>query len=182
MSLKTKIGLALATTAVGATLAGAGTFALFTSSATNTGNTFTAGKVVINDTTGHAAYSSTLHYGNLAPGDAEDATITVTNNGNLDEWVAIKDITKAADPAAPAGTPNIFAGAYPLALTFTEGENAPVKIAAGNSTTLHVHYNFPSGAGNEYQGAQGIATVNIEAVQARNNETGATPTGPNSWQ
>lgn len=176
--LKTKLALTMATTALGATLLAGGSFALFTSSTTNAGNTFTAGKVSITDTTGGAAYASTLHFSNLAPGDAENATITVKNDGNLDEWVKIADITTGPNTAAPANTPNIFGGGNPLALTFTEGNATPVFIAAGATATLHVHYNFPSGADNSYQQAQGVATVNIQAVQARNNTTN---NGPTSW-
>jgi spore coat-associated protein N len=177
--IKGKLALTMATTALGATLLAGGSFALFTSTTTNAGNTFTAGKVTITDYTGHAAFASTLHFSNLAPGDAEDATITVKNEGNLAEWVKITDVSTGPNYAA-VGAPNIFGGSYPLAITFTEDNSKPVLIEAGASATLHVHYNFPSGADNSYQQAQGLATVNIQAVQARNNTTTAND-GPLSW-
>ncbi|CCQ96160.1 putative Spore coat protein [[Clostridium] ultunense Esp] len=166
--LKKKLGYALATTALGAMIVAGGTFALFTSEASNEGNTFTAGTVVIQDHTDGAIFDVTQFYDNLAPGDHESATITVSNSGTLDAWVKL-------DNADVSGA--LFEGNHPLVLTL---DNSVKRIPAGGSATFTVGYSFPLEAGNEYQGATGEATIHVKAVQARNN-TNEGNTGPISW-
>ncbi|WP_066315650.1 TasA family protein [Bacillus sp. FJAT-29814] len=177
MSLKKKMGAALFTTAMGAALIGGGTFALFTNEATNAGNTFTAGKVIISDATGGAALSTTSFISNLAPGDTENATVTVKNDGNLDAWVKIEGVTTNKDDIANNGVGDLFEGANPLQITH---QATPVLIPHGESRTLTVGYNFPREAGNEYQGDTGSVTFNLKAVQSRNNTLGDN-SGPVSW-
>jgi spore coat-associated protein N len=167
-----KMILAVATTALGAALVGGASFALFTSSTTNSGNTFTAGTVVVTDTTGHTLTSEDVLTGNLAPGDHNTFTMTVKNNGTLDEWVQV-DAAKSA--ATNAGS--IFGGATPLKLSYAPDV---VKLAPGESHTFNVDYNFPLAADNSYQSATGSFNVVVDAVQARNNTNGA-GTGPQSW-
>jgi spore coat-associated protein N len=104
MGLKTKIGLALATTAMGATLAGAGTFALFTSTSNNNGNTFAAGTVKVDASSGKV-FAGSQYLSNMAPGDTETGTLTLTNSGSLDEWVGLEHKLSGGD----ATHPNIFA-------------------------------------------------------------------------
>jgi spore coat-associated protein N len=162
MSIKKKMGAALVSTALGAALIGGGTFALFTSTDSNTGNTFTAGTVSI-DADNDAVFASTdVTFNNMAPGDSGEKTITVTNKGTLDAWVAIDEITTTG----LAGSPNIFAEG---GLKLTK-DSKIVKVAAnGGTATFTVDYEFPSSAGNNFQGAKGTAEIKFKAVQARNN-------------
>lgn len=169
MGIKTKLGLALATTAVGASLVGAGTFALFTSEATNKGNTFTAGTLTIEDVTEGKLASQALNFDNLAPGDEGDLTLTVKNSGSLDAWVKLDD-------AKSTGTGDLFSGATPLKLTL---DSDVEKVAAGGTATFTIHYKLPLEADNTYQGKTGTFDVVVDAVQVRNNDNG---NGPVSWQ
>jgi spore coat-associated protein N len=175
MNIKKQLLGAAMATAIGAAAIGGGTYALFTDSAANAGNTFTAGTVNIEDVTGGAALSSTTFISNLAPGDAETATLTVENQGSLNAWVKI-------DGAATSG--DLFGGSNPLTVSYDQGV---VLIPAGQSHTFNVGYNLPLAAGNEYQGDQGEVTFDIKAVQSRNNgdtnNNGVADSGeaPGSW-
>jgi spore coat-associated protein N len=150
-------------------LVGAGTFALFTGTATNSGNAFTAGKVQISDVTGKSAFSQTAHFNNLAPGDSESANVSVQNTGNLDAWVYLDG---PASIQTESGA--VFHGAHPLAITF---HSNPVLLHPGETKGLSVSYSLPRDAGNEYQNASGTMDIVIDAVQARDN-TNAEGTGP----
>lgn len=175
--MKKKIALAMISTAMGAALVGAGSFALFTDSATNAGNNFTAGTVDITDVTGGAALSTTAFIGNLAPGDAENATLTIRNDGSLDAWVRISSATNNGNGNFGDGVGDLFEGPTPLTISYDGGA---VLVPAGGQTTFNVGYSFPLAAGNDYQGDTGSVTFNVDAVQARNN-TNVGNTGPIAW-
>lgn len=177
MSIKKKFGGAILATALGATLIGGGTFALFTSSTTNDGNTFTAGTVLVTDQSGGAIASQDVNFSNLAPGDTKTLNMTVKNDGNLDEWVKID--TAASDASRSGG---LFGGVTPLTLTYSSDV---VKLAPGETHLFTVAYNFPLAADNSYQAATGSFNVVVDAVQARNNtqyDGNGNETGPTSWQ
>jgi spore coat-associated protein N len=170
MSIKKKLLMATGTMALAAMLVSAGTFALFTSEATNAGNTFTSGTVSIEDVTGGAAFNQTMFFDNLAPGDGESATVTIENNGSLDAWVRI-------DTSNSVGTGALFEGTHPLAITL---DGDVVQIPADGSATFDVSYSFPLAADNSYQEATGSLDINFQAVQVRNNVNTAGD-GPISW-
>lgn len=173
MGIKKQIGLAMATTALGATLLAGGSFALFTSNTTNTGNTFTAGTVSLQSLTNGPVASQAVFFNSLAPGDNGDVKLKVKNNGNLAEWVHIN--TTASDASKSTG--GLFGGANPLALTY---ESTAVLLQPGQEKEFNIHYNFPLAADNSYQGATGTFNVVVDGVQARNN-TNAANNGPISW-
>jgi spore coat-associated protein N len=173
MGLKTKLGMALATSAAGAAMIAGGTFAMFTSSATNSGNTFTAGTVVLNDVTSGTLVSQDVNFNNMAPGDNGTLTMTVKNNGTLSEWVKL-------DPTATAATEStggLFGGSNPLTITT---DTSVVNLAPGATQTFTVAYSFPGTADNSYQSAKGSFNVVADAVQSRNNVNQA-GNGPSSW-
>ncbi|ASS76987.1 hypothetical protein CIG75_20175 [Tumebacillus algifaecis] len=170
--MKKKIALAMVTTALGATLIGAGSFALFTAEVSNKGNTFTAGTLNLEDLSGGPIASQALYFNNLAPGDNGKVKMKVKNNGSLDAWVKIN---QTASNASRAG--NLFGGTTPLQLGF---DNGVVKVPAGGTTTFDVTYNFPLAADNSYQGTTGSFNVVVQAVQARNN-TNHQNNGPIAW-
>lgn len=174
MSLKKKLAMAIVTTTAGAAIMAAGSFALFTSSATNQGNTFTAGTVVLSDVTNGTLSSQEQNAANLAPGDSKTLTMTVKNDGSLDEWV---QIDSAKTTASESTTGGLFQGATPMTLAL---DNGVYKLAPGATQTLTVTYTLPLGADDSYQKATGSFNVVVDAVQARNNTNDA-GTGPNSW-
>jgi spore coat-associated protein N len=156
----------------GLLLVGVGsTFAFFTDTATNSSNTLNAGKVQIQDVTGKAAFSQTLHFNNLAPGDSETANVSVQNTGNLDAWVYLDG---PASSQTESGA--LFQGAHPLAITF---DSNPLLLHPGETKPLSVSYSLPRDAGNEYQNASGTMNIVIDAVQARDN-TNQQGTGPST--
>jgi len=165
MSLKKKLAMAVVTTTAGAAIMAAGSFALFTSTASNTGNTFTAGTVVVTDTTGGKVAAQEVNFANLAPGDGKTLQMTVKNEGTLEEWVKIDS---AATTLTETGA--LFGGDTPLTLTLTA---APVKLAPGATATFDIPYSFPIAANDTYQGATGSFNVVVDAVQARNNTNAA---------
>jgi predicted ribosomally synthesized peptide with SipW-like signal peptide len=162
MGLKKKLGLALVTTALSATLVGAGTFAIFTSQATNSANMFTAGTVVI----GVDPASTFATIENIAPGDSGSGTVTVSNDGSLELRY---DITESL-------TGDLTAGANGLVVTIKDsngnvivpGDNNRV-LAAGANEVLTVDWNLPLAAGNEYQAKGATLALTFDAEQTKNN-------------
>lgn len=195
MGLKTKLGLAVATSAAGAAMIAGGTFALFTATSQNTGNQFTAGTVQVDATQSGAAVfsSSDVTFNNMAPGDSGTVHLTVNNPGSLGEWVQIDGITTSGNLFATSGTANGASANDPLTLTPNAdlpSGNTGYYIAAGSSTTIAINYSLPLGASNFYQGQSGTAVINVEAVQARHNSNDGTSvgnyqagvsTGPHTW-
>ncbi|MCY0876983.1 MAG: TasA family protein [Firmicutes bacterium] len=212
MGLKTKLAMGLIASATGAAMMAGGTFAMFTASATNSGNTFTAGTLNLSASSSPAFASTDTAYTNLAPGDTGKSSFTVTNTGNLTEYVGMNVQELAGNAVGNVTPPNIFTDLSgdndPLTLTVTVTSGgttvATDTVPAGGSTagtnpefvwvqakqttdTVTVSYNFPSTAGNAYQGASGIADFNLQAVQARNNGetvsdgTATFATEPTAW-
>ncbi|KRF35912.1 TasA family protein [Paenibacillus sp. Soil787] len=159
-TIKSKVTSMLLITALGTALVAGGTSALFTANASNTNNTFASGSVSI--TAGNAPVFSTTDvvFNNMAPGDAGTKTISVTNTGSLDAWVRVKKITTSGA---------LFSGATPLTLNNFE----VFQIPAGQSKAFTINYAFKKAADNTYQGTNGIANIEFEAVQVKNN--------PNPW-
>lgn len=165
MSLKKKMGAALATTALGAALIGGGTFAVFTSSATNQGNTFAAGTVKISlDKPDGTKY---FNIENIAPGDSGSSTVTVKNDGSLELRYDI----------AEALSGDLASGANGLKVTvkdasgnvITPGTDNNRKLAAGANEVLTVEWALPKDAGNEYQGTSASLGLTMNAEQTANN-------------
>jgi spore coat-associated protein N len=171
VDIKKKIGGALMGTALGAALIGGGTFALFTSSATNEGNAAETGTLTIADITGGNG-SAAFNVTNMAPGDSGTGTVTIQNTGSLDAWVAIDSATETGD-LAPA-------------LNVTT-DSTPVIIKSGQTASFTVDYELPIGTGNEFQGKTATLDVNFKAVQSKNNgdanDNGVADSGeaPTSW-
>ncbi|MDQ0188943.1 hypothetical protein JI721_02315 [Alicyclobacillus cycloheptanicus] len=89
MGLKTKVAMAMGTSAAGAAMVIGGTFALFTASASTTSDAFTAGTLKLN--TSGQFFAGALNVNNLAPGDSIQGTFNITNTGSLTEWVGLED-------------------------------------------------------------------------------------------
>lgn len=164
MSMKQKLTMAMATTALGAALLAGGSFALFTSTDTNSGNSFAAGTVKISmDKPDGTTY---FNVSNIAPGDKGSSKVTVKNNGSLELRYDIAQTLTGA----------LASGANPLAVTIKDadgkvivpGDNNRV-LAAGASEVLTVSWELPRAAGNEYQGASASLGITVNAEQTKNN-------------
>ena|SRR5690606_2641094 len=168
MSIKKKIGGAIMATALGAALIGGGSYALFTDTAVNAGNTFTTGGVTIDDV--NTTFTATQYFDNLAPGDSESWTVTIKNTDTLAAWVKVADngYTTSGD---------LFGGTNPLQIA---DNNEVFKLEPGEEKEFTFTYNFPLAAGNEYQDKTGTLDITFIAVQARNN-TNSADNGPESW-
>ncbi|WP_054970509.1 TasA family protein [Alicyclobacillus ferrooxydans] len=82
MGLKTKLAMAVATSAAGAAMIAGGTFAYFSSTQQSTGNTFATGTITLGmDVNGSAASNANFTLSNKIPGDSFSIPITLTNSG-----------------------------------------------------------------------------------------------------
>jgi predicted ribosomally synthesized peptide with SipW-like signal peptide len=165
MSIKKKMGAALVSTALGAALIGGGTFALFTDSAQNTGNTFAAGTLEISlDKPDGTKY---FDISNIAPGDSGSATVTVKNEGSLELRYDIAETLEGA----------LAQGANGLKVTIKDkdgnvivpGEGNDRVLASKASEDLTVEWTLPKDAGNEYQGKSATLGITVNAEQTKNN-------------
>lgn len=167
MSIKKKIGLAIASTAIGATLIAAGTTALFTSEAKNEGNTFAAGtlQIELNKPNGTKYFDVC----NLAPGDTGEVKIEVKNTGSLDLRYIIEEYVsgKLADA-------DLDVNFYDANGNEIE-ENGPRNIAAGSSETITAKYELPRDTNNDFQNASGTVNIKVNAEQTANNPTSQLP-------
>ncbi|MBP0725113.1 SipW-dependent-type signal peptide-containing protein [Bacillus sp. RG28] len=170
MSIKKKIALAMGGTALAASMVAGGTFALFTSQVSNTGNTFAAGNVSIQDTTGGKVYNVNGTTGFLVPGDNGTSYLKVKNNGNVASWVHLASVENKNG--------GLFAGSKPVTLDIHDG-NAQL-LAPGEEKSFAVNYNFDINADNSYENATGTFDIKVQAVQAKNN-TKTDNSGPSSW-
>ncbi|QSO47295.1 TasA family protein [Alicyclobacillus mengziensis] len=162
MGMKSKVAMAVLSSAAGAAMIAGGTFALFTAQTSNTGNTFTAGTVAIQDYTGGPVASHTVYFNSLAPGDSGTLVMTVKNTGSLKAWVKIdSDLTIHSESGA------LFTGDYPLYMNLQS--QSPVTVDPGQTVQLRVPWSFPVEAGNYYQGTHGWFNLVVDAVQYRNN-------------
>ncbi|MBY0013799.1 TasA family protein [Paenibacillus typhae] len=167
-NLKKTMAMAMATTALGAALIAGGSFAIFTSSVQNTGNTFAAGTLKIGldkeDTDGTPAKYFNLT--NWAPGDSSIQPVVVTNKGSLELRY---DLTLAVGGDLGGGANPVTIKAYSDAAGTTALTVTDRVLAVGASETIYVKVEFPKAAGDEYQGKTGTASIKVDAEQTKNN-------------
>lgn len=169
MSAK-RISLSLLAIGLVAMVVSAASFALFTASATNNDNTFTAGTVTLGNVAGCA---NTIT--NIAPGDSGTFNCDVTYTGSLAAWIGYNAAIGGDLTTCDGG------GRFTAAGLNTSATPAVLGGVANNTDTrtVTVNWAFALAAGNDCQGDSGVITVNFYAVQAANNTTGA---GPTAWQ
>lgn len=88
MGLKSKLFMAVATSAAGAAMIAGGTFAYFNSTATIQSNTFAAGTVTLNavldpTSSGYSTTTTGFNVTNMAPGQSFTETYNLSNKGTL---------------------------------------------------------------------------------------------------
>ncbi|MBT9173545.1 MAG: Spore coat-associated protein N [Syntrophomonadaceae bacterium] len=153
--MKTKMFMSMLVIALAAALVGGATMALFTDTAANAGNTFTAGTV---DVEVGAVPAVPVAITNMAPGDTYNGSFTVRNAGTLELRYSVS--------AAAAGA--LFGGPTP-AVVGGLGDDQNVVLAPGASAAVSFTVALPIGAGNDYQGDVGTVDFTISAVQTANN-------------
>lgn len=158
--LKTKLGLALASTALGATLVAGGSFAYFTSQAESTSNEFQAGTLTI-ALNAATPWSGNFNINNWAPGDSAEQEVTIRNTGSLP--------LKYDLVLTPTGD---LAGAIKLEAFEKTGKKEQLhmsgrSLASGAQETVIIKATFNSEAGNNYQNKSGGAHIQVNATQTR---------------
>lgn len=166
-----RAALSLAAVSALSILVTGASFALFTAQTQNVNNTFSAGTVTLGTVTPFSCAVSTQ---NMAPGDNGSCDVSVTYTGSLDAWIGY----------SASGSGDLFAGATPMQISHSAANDGTYyvigKKSNGQSATASIGYNFPLGAGNEYQNKTGQINLSFHAVQAKNNTNG-TNSGPTSW-
>jgi len=153
------------------TLVGGVTFALFTASATNANNNFTAGTVNIelNDDPDDEITSFSVN--NIAPGDSDSATIKVDNEGSLELRYGVSIDVEG----------DLFTGSSPLVVTLLDAEGHVLfeassddifllnrVLSSNTSEDLTVKWYLPLEANNDYQNKSGSFDLIFHAEQTRN--------------
>jgi spore coat-associated protein N len=146
MGLKTKIGMAMATSAAGAAMVVGGSFALFSSYADTTSNSFVAGKLAVTAGAMTEKYDAgSAHINNLAPGDTAQQSFVISNPAGpstLAEWVALEVST------ATGSTPHSIWEDFASSVDNNAGSN-------GNYHGLSDQAASHSGGGGIYNTADG---------------------------
>lgn len=173
-----RLTLSITVAAAVVSLVAGASFALFTASTGNSNNSFTAGTVTLNQTA-----STLADVGPLVPGDSSSKTLDVTYTGNVNAWLGL--VFTVNDPATGTSLRTCSSNAF--AATVTTGSssfsaNPGVQtiglVTPNDAKTYSLNYSLPLATGNGCQGATAKVQVNICAVQADQNTTGA---GPTSW-
>ncbi|GAB4259526.1 TasA family protein [Thermincola ferriacetica] len=162
--MKKRIALSFMMIALVATLVGGATFAYFTNSASNVGNTFTAGTLAI--LADDQETTTSFNVTNMAPGDNGSDTVVVKNNGSLALKYNMTLVTNG----------ELFVGNNPVVITVKDSNGTEISdlsayrtLASGAQETLTIEYSFPSDAGDEYQGDTGSFSLTFNATQTNAN-------------
>ena len=109
-----KILISLMAIALVVGLVGAGTIAYFSDTESSTGNTFTAGTLVLSVTGSETGSAGWVSPTNWAPGETEDGNVVLANTGTIEAamQLQIDNITVAG------GTPNIAPDVIISAMTY----------------------------------------------------------------
>lgn len=193
MSRRTKILLTVLVVAIAGSLAGVGTFAVFTSSE-SVAPEVAAGTVEIEFDGGEASDTLDVAATNIAPTDTIERSITLENAGSLDlseieltteattsslldtnTDVGLQmNIDKCSQPwtesgTAPAftytcgGTEEVIVEQQPIIGTFDLGDLEALE--AGGISYLRVFVTLPEEAGNEFQGLSSVIRYTFDATQ-----------------
>ncbi|MBU7005674.1 TasA family protein [Phosphitispora fastidiosa] len=184
--MKKRIMMSLMIIGLVSALVGGATFAWFTDTAANEGNTFTAGELDINLTDGDdAAFSGAIYEVGtdgvgIAPGwNGDTKTIKLTNDGTLPlMWRGY--VTVDADGTNDIALKNAMRftvsvdGGTPITVDMTglaDGINGPFAggtLAKDAYRTLEVTPFLPDSAGNLCQGGSFTIDIEINATQTAN--------------
>jgi len=139
--MKKIIGLSIAALLIIA-IVGVGTFAYFSDTATSTGNTWTAGTLVLSESTTGTAVAATMvgagpsingsvQFGLVKPGSSGTITWTLSNTGNVAGTLTIVALTTFGQ----GGAPNAPEAAAETALGGVKGLDTGITIWVTRDTT-----------------------------------------------
>lgn len=184
-SLNRRIGFSLLSIAAAFAVMGGAAYAAFSSVASNNGNTFGAGDLVLKiNGVGGSASTPVFGIAGAVPGSVNSTKITLTNTGSVDAPVvslAGIDISGATPTLAGQLNLKIFIdtndnGALDGGETVVGDGNlndpawtnhvlSGVSLPHGGTAKLGGQITFSSDAGNEFQGANVAFNLNFKASQ-----------------
>jgi len=141
-----------------ASLAGVGVYSVFTDTESSTGNTFTAGTIIIS----LGACSWSTGFDNMKPGDTVTFTITVGNNGTLPLDYTI---TCVISGNLSLGTDACFVKQIRVDGVVTASDSLSVAGQGDRYDTVEIDIKMPYAAGNWYQNKSGTLDVTFAATQ-----------------
>lgn len=167
----------LITIGITAALMGAGTFAVFTSQATNPGNTFTTGTVILNadsepETPGNQT-TALFNVDNMAPGISKtqelvmrnDGTLDLTYDGSVSQTGGDANLYNALNLkiGTTSGAGDVYDGMLSSFGGFTGGER---MLSAGSNESLFFTVGLPADAGDDLQGKTIEVEFTFDATQS----------------
>lgn len=169
--MRKKIAMSLVLIGLLAAVMAGGTFAYFTSTAANTGNTFSAGTIALSTDKGATAF---LNFENplLKPGDNGTGTLTLSNTGSL-------PATLTFTTAVTTNTPGHNGGSLGDDLYFTITNGAGTTVYTGTLTALAA-LTTPTALPQIAPG--GTQTFTVDWVFKDNGTPGSDTTGDNLYQ
>lgn len=162
----------IAATALLATGAAATAWALFTSQATVSGQTVSAGTLSISAET--ASTSSPISATGMLPGDSTSTKITLENTGNSGLYYSVQlpldssSTLALADAIQATVTVGSVTETRSLSAWQTGSLHLGTALAAGASSGVTVTILLPNTADNSLQGTGAAFNVQVDAVQERN--------------
>ncbi|MFA6284910.1 MAG: TasA family protein [Parcubacteria group bacterium] len=163
-----------------AAIAGGATYAYFNDSKTISNNTFSAGTLTLDVTSGG---SIPFSFTNMKPGDTGDQTFTIANSGTINGALSLTAFnvtnTGGKDSVGNLGdavlvsfldsSNNVIVSPMTLnnlAAAISSLPQALDNLNAATSMTYKLHWELPSGTGNEVQGDSAVmnATLNLQQI------------------
>ena len=173
--MRKRIVVSMLVIALAAALLGGAALAWFTDREEVNAN-FTAGTLDLAD-----LQASLVTIENMAPGDVTaPETLTIANSGSLEMFYRISFVKDVASGTLGDVLHVYFDGVDQGTLASLEGEGAfifdsTMRLAAGVSKDLLIHFQLPGTTGNAYQNQTYTGKLVVQAVQVKNNEAGGLP-------
>lgn len=171
--MKKNVVISMLVIALAAALLGGATYAWFTDKQSAEAK-FTAGTLVLGEI---EDFDGELDI--EAPGDTDDWEITIVNEGSLDMYYRLyftSDISvglpEVVNVSLYAGDTLLFG---PTCIgDFTDSENywfnSELTLDADDDVTYKVHFELPTDTDDDYQGAEWVITLHVEATQVKNQD------------
>ncbi|MDD4659004.1 MAG: TasA family protein [Eubacteriales bacterium] len=179
--MRKRVVVSMLVIALAAALLGGAAFAWFTDSDSAAAN-FTAGTIKLGK-----PVATGLEVTNMAPGDHQDWTVTIQNDGTLDMYyrlsfsggiagAALTEVLEVSlydgtveESEAPIFGPTLLSAVD--ANNFWFNEASMYIDASGAAHEYTIRFELPIETGNDYQGATWNITLNVQATQKANQDT-----------
>jgi predicted ribosomally synthesized peptide with SipW-like signal peptide len=175
--------------AIGTSLAGAGTMALFTSVAATSNNNFSAGTLKIELDKPNTPQTAYFNITNMAPGDSNVQPVVISNKGSLqfkyklslteDGFLGTHDANHLT-LTSYATLDDANKGLNPIDLTQYHILDSVGTANGKSSETLYIKASLPLNANNDYQNQSGTATISVNAEQTAHNDSSNNPPPSNN--